>query len=129
MIEKPRKGTDTMRTLITPEASESPPEREKARCASNSPEKGEDLTPYSAKDLKYLWALWDEAPRHHQPGRRYRDICGGAVGVTLAGWLIYGLGLSGSLPLGGILMVAGAIIAAWSGRKSLDHHGPSAPGG
>jgi len=122
------KATVTALTLIPPEPSEPHLGRERARPVSDSPQNVEDLTPYSAKDLKYLWALWDEASRHHRPGRRYRNICGGAVGVTLAGWLIYGLGLSGSVPLGGILMLAGALIGAWYGRKALGHNEPSAPG-
>jgi len=39
------------------------------------------------------------------------------VGVILTGWLIFGLGLSGSAPLGGILMLAGALIGAWHWLK------------
>jgi hypothetical protein len=129
MSQTRAKQTISARTIISPEPSTPRLGREHSRGDSDSPQTVEDLIPYSAKDLQYLWALWDEAPRHHQPGRRDRNICGGAVGVTLAGWLIYGLGLSGSLPLGGILMLAGAIIAAWFGLKSLDYNGPSAPGG
>lgn len=123
------KETVTALTLIPPEPSEPRLGWERARCAPSSPQNEEDLIPYSAKDLKYMWAMWDEAQRHQHPGRRYRNICGGAVGVTLAGWLIYGLGLSCSVPVGGILMLAGALIGAWYGRKSLGHNGPSAPGG
>ena len=123
------KETVTALRLIPPEPSEPRLGRERVRRDSDSPQNVADLTPYSAKDLKYLWALWDEASKRHQPGRRYRNICGGAVGVTLAGWLIYGLGLSGSVPLGGILMLAGALIGAWYGRKALGHNGHSALGG
>ena len=115
-----------MRTLISPEPSESPPEREKARCASNSPQNVEDLIPYSAKDLKYLWTLWDEAHRHHSTGLRYRNIYAGALGIILAGWFSYRMGLSFSAPLGGILMLAGAFIGAWYCLKSLRHKGHSA---
>jgi hypothetical protein len=101
---------------------------ERAWCASDSPQEGKDLIPYavkeySAKELKYLWMMWDEAPRHHQPGRRHRNIFAGAVGVILAGWLFYGLGLG---PLGGILMLAGALIGAWHGLKFRRHQRHSA---
>ena len=61
--------------------------------------------------------MWDEARRHHQPGRRHRNIFAGAVGVILTGWLIYGLGLSCSVPLGGILMLGGALIGVWHYMK------------
>ena len=97
------------------------PRREGARCASNSPKNGEDLIPYSAKELKYLWILWDEAQRHQQPGLRYRNIYAGAMGVILTGWLIYGMGLSLSAPVGGILVLAGALTGAWYSLKSLLH--------
>ena len=53
------------------------------------PPNEEDLIPYSAKDLKYLWTLWDETQRHRQPGLRYRNIYVGAVGVILTGWLMH----------------------------------------
>jgi hypothetical protein len=99
---------------------------ERARCASNSPQDVKDLIPYSAKELKYLMIMWDEAGRHHQPGWRYRKILAGAVGVILTGWLIYGLGLSCSAPLGGILMLAGALIGAWHWLKSRRHKRHSA---
>ena len=91
------------------------------------PPNAEDLIPYSAKDLKYLWTLWDEAQRHHQPGRHLRHIYVGAVGVILTGWLIHGMGLSYSTPFGGILMLAGALVGAWSCLKSLRHPRHSAP--
>ena len=114
-----------MRTLIPPKPSESPPEREKARGASNSPQNEEDLIPYSAKDLKYLWTMWDEAHKHHSTGLRYRNIYAGALGIILAGLFSYRMGLSFSAPLGGILMIAGAFIGAWYCLKSLRHKGHS----
>jgi hypothetical protein len=91
----------------------------------------QDLIPYaakeySAKELKYLWTMWDEARRHQQPGRRHRNIFAGAVGVILAGWLIYGLGLSYFAPLGGILMLGGALIGAWHWLKFRRHRSKSA---
>jgi len=115
-----------MRTLISPEPSKSPPEREKARGTSNSPQTEEDLIPYSAKDLKYLWTLWDEADRHHSTGLRYRNIYAVALGIILAGWFSYRMGLSFSEPLGGILMLAGSLIGAWYSLKALRHKGHSA---
>jgi len=114
-----------MRTLIPPKPSESPPEREKARCASNSPQNVEDLIPYSAKDLKYLWTMWDEAHKRRSTGLRYRNIYAGALGIILAGLFSYRMGLSFSAPLGGILMIAGAFIGAWYCLKSLRHKGHS----
>ena len=93
------------------------------------PQTGEDLIPYSTKELKYLWTLWDEAQRQHQSGPRYRNIYGGAVCVILTGWLISGLGLSYSAPLGGILMIAGTLTGAWYCLKSLRHQKHSAPWG
>jgi hypothetical protein len=99
------------------EASKSRRGRERARCAPDSSQEVNDLIPYSAKELKYLWTMWDEARRHHQPGQRHRNLVAGAVGVILAGWLIYGLGLSCSAPLGGILMLVGALIGAWHWLK------------
>jgi hypothetical protein len=100
----------------------------RARCAPDLSQAVKDLIPYaakeySAKELKYLWTMWDEAPRHHQPGRRHRNLFAGAVGVILAGWLIYGLGLA---PLGGILMLAGALIGAWHWLKLRRHQSNSA---
>jgi len=126
MIKSLRKGTDTMRTLSPPETSESPPEKEKARCALNSLQNVEDLIPYSAKDLKYMWVLWDEAHRYHSTGLRYWKIYAGALGIFLAGWLSSRMGLSFSAPLGGILMLAGAFIGVWYCLKSLRHKGHSA---
>ena len=115
------KETSTSLRLIL---SESPPPRlvrEGARCVPNSPKNGEDLIPYSPKELKYLWILWDEAQRYQQPGLRYRNIYAGAMGVILTGWLVYGLGLSVSAPVGGILVLAGALTGAWYFLKSLLH--------
>ena len=123
------KKTVTPLTLILPKSSEPSLGREGARCASSSPQNGEDLIPYSAKELRYLWTLWDEAQRHHQPGLRYRNIYAGAMGVILTGWLIYGMGLSLSAPLGGILGLAGALIVGWYSLKSLLHQRQSGPKG
>ena len=99
---------------------------ESAWCASDSPQETSDLIPYatkeySARELKYLWTMWDEAQRHHLPGRRQRNQVAGTVGVILTGWLIYGLGLSCSASLGGILMLAGALIGAWHWLKFRRH--------
>jgi len=121
------KETVTALPLIPPEPAESRLGRKRTRCASSSPQNVADLVPYSPKDLKYLWTMWDEAQRRQQSGRRYRNICGGAVGVILTGWLIYGLGLSFSAPLGGILMLAGALMGAWYCLKSLRHQKQSGP--
>jgi hypothetical protein len=103
------------------EPSKSCCREERGRCAPDSPQGVKDLIPYSAKELKYLWTMWDEAQRNHQPGRRHRNLLAGAVGVILTGWLIYGLGLSCSGPLGGILMLAGALIGAWHYMKFRRH--------
>jgi hypothetical protein len=124
---KLKKSVTSMR-LNPPESSEPSPGREGARCASSSPQNTEDLIPYSAKDLKYLWTLWDEAQRRHKPGLRYRNIYAGAMGLMLTGWLIYGLGLSLSAPLGGILVLAGALIGGWYSLKSLRNQSQSGPG-
>jgi arginine utilization protein RocB len=105
--------------LILPESSDQSLGREGARGAESSPQNMEDLIPYSPKELKYLWTMWDEAKRHHQPGLRYRNIYAGAMGVILIGWLIYGMGLSLSAPLGGVLVLAGALIGGWYSLKSL----------
>ena len=123
------KKTVTPLTLIFPESSEPSLGRKGARCALSSPQNGEDLIPYSAKELRYLWTLWDEAQRYHQPGLRYRNIYAGAMGVILTGWLIYGMGLSLSAPLGGILMLAGILIGVWYSLKSLFHQSQSGPKG
>jgi hypothetical protein len=123
------KATVTPRTLILPESSEPSLGREGARCASNSRQNGEDLIPYSAKELRYLWTMWDEAQRQHRPGLRYRNIYAGALRVILTGWVIYGMGLSLSVPLGGILGLGGALIVGWYSLKSLLHQRQSGPKG
>ena len=104
---------------------------ERARCAPDSPQEVKNLIPYaakeySAKELKYLWTMWDEARRHQQPGRRHWNIFAGAVGVILTGWLIYGLGLACCAYLGGSLMIAGALIGAWHYVKFRRHQRHSA---
>jgi hypothetical protein len=43
------------------------------------------------------------------------------VGVILTGWLIYGLGLWFSATLGGILMLAGALIGVWHWLRFRRH--------
>jgi hypothetical protein len=121
------KETVTPLRVIPPESSQPSLEKEGARCASSSPQNAEDLIPYSAKDLKYLWTLWDEAERHHKPGLRYRNIYAGAMGVILTGWLIYGMGLSLSAPLGSTLVLAGTLIGIWYSLKSLLHQSRSGP--
>ena len=127
MTQTRLKETVAAQTLISPEPSESRLGRNRARCATIPPPNAADLIPYSAKDLKYLWTLWDEAQRRHQTGRRYRRIYVGAGGVILTGWLIHSMGLSGSTPAGGILMLAGALVGAWYCLKSLRHPRHSAP--
>jgi len=127
MTQTRLKETVTALRLIPPEPSESRQGRNMTPCATMPPPNAEDLIPYSAKDLKYMWTLWDEAQRHHQPGRRYRHIFVGAVGVILTGWLIHGMGLSCSTPFGGILMLAGALVAAWYCLKTLRYSRNSAP--
>ena len=114
-----------MRTSIPPEPSESTPEREGARSASNSPQNAADLIPYSAKDLKYMWTLWEEAHRRQSTGLRYRTIYAGALGLILAGWLSYWMGVPFPAALGSILMLAGGIVGAWYCLKSLRHNGHS----
>ena len=114
---------------MLPESSGPGRGRKGARCASNSPQPVEDLIPYSAKELKYLWTLWDEAQRRQPPGLRYRNIYAGAMGAILTGWIIYGMGLSLSAPVGGILALAGALIVGWYSLKSLLHQRQSGPKG
>lgn len=123
------KETVTPLTLILAESSEPSLGREGAGRAPGSPQNGEDLIPYSARELKYLWTLWDEAQRYHQPGLRYRNIYAAAVGVILTGWIIYGMGLSLSAPLGGTMMLAGTLIGVWYSLKSLFHPRQSGPKG
>jgi hypothetical protein len=113
---------------MPPKPTKSSPERGGGPPALSTPPHAPDLIPYSAKDLKYLLVLWDEAQRRQPPGLRYRNICAGAGGVTLAGWLIYGMGLSCSGSLGGGLMVAGVLTIAWYYLKSRRHDRHSAPG-
>jgi hypothetical protein len=114
-----RKETVTLLRLSRPESSPPGLGRERARRPGSPPRHGEDLIPYSPKELKYLWTLWDEAQRYHQPGLRYRNIYAGAMVVILTGWLIYGMGLSLSAPVGGILALAGALTGGWYSLKSL----------
>jgi hypothetical protein len=102
---------------------------DRVRCAPDSAQEMKDLIPYSAKELRYLLTMWDEAGRHHQPGWRHRNIFAGAVGVILTGWFMYGLGLAGCARLGGILMLAGAFIGAWHWLKFRRHQRHSAPEG
>jgi hypothetical protein len=113
------------------ESSKSRRNRDRVRRPQASPQAVHAPMPYaakeySAKELKYLWTMWDEARRHHQPGRRHRNIFAGSVGVILTGWFIYGLGLSYSAHLGGSLMLAGVIVGAWHYMKFRRHQGDSA---
>jgi hypothetical protein len=121
MSQTTRKQTVTDLRLNPSEASKTCRGGNGARCALDSPRGIKDTIPYSAKELKYLWAMWDEAGRLPQPGRRHRNIFAGAVGVILTGWFIYGLGLSCCARLGSILMLAGAIIGAWHWLKLRRH--------
>lgn len=125
MSQTRRKKTVAALRLNPLEPSKSRRGGERSRCAPDSPQEVKDLIPYSAQELKYLWTMWDEARRYHQPGRRHRNIFAGAVGVMLTGWLIYGLGLSCSAPLGGILMLAGSLIGFWHWLKFRRHQGHS----
>lgn len=112
--------------LIIPKPAEFRLGRQLPRCAPNSPSNTEDLIPYSAKDLKYMWTLWDEAQSRQHSGMRYRNIYAGSVAVILTGWLMHGL----SFPaLGGILMLAGALIGIWFCLKSRRLHKDSTMGG
>jgi hypothetical protein len=129
MSQARRKETVTAPVVVPLESAESRPGRKRTRCASISPQSAEDLIPYTTKELKYLWTMWDEAERQHRPGLRYRNIYGGAVGVILTGWLISGLGLSYSAPFGGILMLSGTLIGAWYCLKSLRQQKHSASRG
>jgi hypothetical protein len=80
---------------------------------------GEDRIPYSAKDLKYLWSMWDEARTHHHLSQRYKNIYVGAVGVILTGGIIAGMGQPFSGTVGGLLMLVGGLIGARYSFKSL----------
>jgi hypothetical protein len=120
-----------MRLRLNPSETPEACGRAKVRCAPDSFPEVNNLIPYaakeySAKELKYLWTMWDEARRYHQPGRRHRNIFAGAVGVILTGWLIYGLGLGCCARLGGILMLAGALTGAWHYMKFRRHQRDSA---
>jgi hypothetical protein len=126
MIQTKLKKTVAALRLISPKPSASRLEVGRARRASNSPQNVEDLVPYSRKDLKYMYTLWDEAQRYQQVSRRYRNIYTGAAGVILTGWLIRWTGLSFSAPLGGILMLAGSLTGAWYCLKSWRHNRHSA---
>jgi hypothetical protein len=119
--------TDATLKAIQPGLSEPGRGRQGGRCPSNSLQPVGDLIPYSAKELKYLWTLWDEAQRRRPPGLRYRNIYAGAMGVILTGWLIYGMGLSLSAPVGGALALSGALIGGWYSLKSLLHQRQSGP--
>jgi arginine utilization protein RocB len=122
-----RKEAGPRLRLILPKSPEADRSREGARCASTPPKNVEDMIPYSARELKYLWTLWDEAQIHRRPGLRYRNIYAGAIGVVLTGWLIYGMGLSVSPLLGGILMLAGTLTGVWYSLKSLLQEGQFDP--
>ncbi len=122
-----RKEAGPRLRLILPKSPEGTIGREGDRCASTPPKNIEDMIPYSARELKYLWNLWDEAQIHRQSGLRYRNIYAGAIGVVLTGWLIYGMGLSLSPLLGGILMLAGTLTGVWYSLKSLWQEGQFDP--
>ena len=126
MIMTRLKTTIASLKLIFSRPAESHLGRRGARCASNSPPNVEELIPYSAKDLKYMWTLWDEAKRHQHSGMRYRNIYVGSVSLILTGWLMHGLSFSA---LGSILMLAGALIGIWFCLKSRRLHKDSTMGG
>jgi hypothetical protein len=121
--------TLTRLRLLLPEPLVSRLRRNRKGDATIPPPNTADLIPYSAKDLKYLWTLWDEAHRAHHPIRRCRLMYGGALGIILSGFLIQRMGLSYSAPLGTILMVAGSLCGAWSCLKALRHQRNSGPWG
>ena len=126
MSQNSLKDAVTSMPIIPPERSESCGESDQARCVSSSATTGEELIPYSPKELKYLCSLWDEVQRHQEPGLPYRDIYIGAVGVILTGWLLSGVEQSLLANLGGILMFAGGLIGAWFSLKTLRHQKHSA---
>jgi hypothetical protein len=127
VMSQTRQKEPVMELRLNPdEASKTRRGGDQVRCAPDSPQEIKDMIPYSAKELKYLWNMWDEARRHQQPGRRHRNILAGAVGVTLAGWFIYGLGLACCTRLGSILMLAGVLIGAWHYMKLRRHQRHSA---
>jgi hypothetical protein len=119
MDQKTRQGTDTMQTTLDLKDSEASRARGQARPGAASTRIADDLIPYSAKDLKYMWSMWDEAHRHRAASLRYRNIYAGALAVILAGWLSYRTGAWFAAPLGGILMLTGALIGAWYCLKVL----------
>jgi hypothetical protein len=121
--------TLTRLRLMLPEPLESRLRRNRTGGAALPPPNTEDLIPYSAKDLKYLWTLWDEAHRPHHPIRRCRFMYAGALGMILSGCLIQRMSLSYSAPLGAILMVAGSLFGAWSCLKALRRQRNSGPWG
>ena len=121
MNQTRRKETVTALRMNPLEPPKSRGGEERGRRAPESPQEVKDTIPYSARELKYLWSMWDEAQRHHLPGRRQRNRIAGAVGVILTGWLIYGLGLWCSATLGGILMLAGILIGARQWLKFRRH--------
>jgi hypothetical protein len=87
----------------------------------------EDLVPYSLKDMKYMWALCDEAQRDPKPGLPYKNLYLGAGGLILAGAIISRMGLSFSPALGAILMLTGSFIGIGSTLKSLRQKKGAAP--
>lgn len=89
------------------------------RRASSPATRGEDRMPYSGKELKYLWTMWDEAHRSHHLAQPYKNIYVGAVGVILTGAVISGTGRPFSATLGGLVMLVGGLIGAWYCLKSL----------
>jgi len=99
-----------------------------APCASSPATHGNDSIPYSAKELKYLWTLWDEAHRPQPPRRRYRNIYIRAVAVILAGVIIFRMSHPFSATLGGVLILVGGSIGAWYCLKSLRYQRRAAPG-
>jgi len=126
MRQTTRKETAKALRLNPSEPSTTRRGGEGVRCAPDLPPGMKDTIPYSAKELRYLWIMWDEASRHHQPGRRHRNLFAAAVGVILTGWFIYGLGLACCARLGGILMLAGAFSGAWHYMKFRRHQRHSA---
>lgn len=125
MSQNSLKDAVTSMPIIPQERSESCGESDQARRVSSSATTGEELIPYSPKELKYLCSLWDEVQRHQEPGLPYIYV--GAVGVILTGWLLSGVEQSLLSNLGGILMLAGGLIGTWFSLKTLRHQKHSAP--
>jgi hypothetical protein len=119
MIKKIRQGTNTVDRFIPPETSGSVAGAAKARGAAGSPESQAELVPYSARDLKYMWSMWEEAHRHQAAGLRYRNIYAGSLGLIVLGWLGHRLGSPFSAPLGSLLMLVGGCLGIWFCLKSL----------